>query len=138
MKKKLYKKLPARLDYLSKFIQSISGFAKEQGFSEKRIGEIELIAEEALVNIFSYAYPDKDGDVEINCTAGTGDSIKIKIVDSGVSFDMLSLSDPDVNADIEDRPIGGLGIFLIRKFVNEVKYRRENGKNILILKISKD
>ena len=73
----------------------------------------------------------------INCNANDNHFI-IEIIDSGIPFDMSSLSDPDVTADVDHRKIGGLGVFLIKKLKDEVRYRRENNQNILNLIIKKD
>jgi len=129
--------LPARLENLGRFKESVVDCAKAEGFDQKRIQEIELALEESLVNIFNYAYPDEVGDVEVNCKLEAGRLI-IEIIDSGIPFDMTSLPDPNLTADMEERKIGGLGIFLIKKMVDEVKYRREKDQNILNLIIKKD
>ena len=135
MRENTYKRLPAKLDYLPDFIGFVSRFFRENGFAQKQVSEIELATEEALVNIFSYAYPDRDGDIELECVPETDDLFRIEIRDFGMPFDVLSISDPDIDSDIDDRPIGGLGIFFIKKLVDHVDYRRENEQNILTLKI---
>lgn len=127
-------KLPARLENLRRFLEPVSECAKTEGFDQKRIQEIELALEEALVNIFKYAYPEAPEDVEVGCGM-ENDHLIIEIIDSGIPFDMTSLSDPDVTADVEERKIGGLGIFLVKKMVDEVRYRREKDRNILTLAV---
>ena len=129
-------KLPAKLENLQRFMNSVSDCAKAEGFDRKRIDEIELALEEILVNIFHYAYPELPGDAEVNCKLETGRLI-IEIIDSGIPFDVTSLTDPELTADVEERKIGGLGIFLVKRMVDEVKYRREKDKNILSLVIKK-
>src|SRR5512143_2979897 len=129
--------LPAKLENLEGWVKSISGCAESQGFDRKRIREIEVAAEEALVNICNYSYPEKTGDVEVVCKLD-GDRFIIEIIDSGIPFDVTSLPDPDITADADKRKIGGLGVFLIKKMVDEVRYRRENNRNILNLIIEKD
>ncbi len=128
--------LPAKLESLERLMGSISDCAKAQGFDQKRISEIELAAEEALVNVFNYSYPGQTGEVEVICRA-EGDCFTIEIIDSGIPFDMTSLSDPDVTLSTEERRIGGLGVFLIKKVMDEVRYRREDDRNILDLIIRK-
>jgi serine/threonine-protein kinase RsbW len=130
-------KLPAKLENLQRFMNSVSDCAKKEGFDQKRIGEIELALEEILVNIFNYAYPKSSGDVEVNCKLETGRLI-IEIIDSGIPFDVTSLTDPDLTADVGERKIGGLGIFLVKKMVDEVKYRRGKDRNILTLTVKKE
>lgn len=126
-------KLPARIEHLERLIDFVSGYAKEKGFTGKRIKEIELATEEVLVNIFNYAYPEGTGDVEVSCRFEDASGLIIEISDSGIPFDSLSLPDPDVTSDVSGRKIGGLGVFFVRKMVDEVSYRRDGGKNILTL-----
>jgi len=125
--------LPARIENMDLLVQFIAGNARKLGFSGKRIKEIELAAEEALVNIIDYAYPDRQGDIKVTCVQHPSETFAIEIEDTGIAFDMLSLKDPDISAGISDREIGWLGVFLIRKLMDEVHYHRENGKNILKL-----
>jgi serine/threonine-protein kinase RsbW len=129
-------KLSARLENLQRFMESVSGCARAQDFDQKKIQEIELAVEEALVNIFNYAYPEAPGEVEVNCRADH-DHFIIEVIDSGIPFDMTSLPDPNLAADVDERRIGGLGIFLIKRVMDEVRYRREEGRNILSLIIKK-
>jgi anti-sigma regulatory factor (Ser/Thr protein kinase) len=131
-------KLPAKIEYLRELMSSVSHCAREQGFSPERISEIELAAEEALVNIFNYAYQGNEGDVEVICKLDPQDRLIIEILDSGVPFDMLSLGEPDTTADISERKVGGLGIFLIRKLMDDVQYEHEGAKNVLSLIVNKD
>jgi anti-sigma regulatory factor (Ser/Thr protein kinase) len=128
--------LPAKLENLEGWVKSVSDCAASQGFAPKKIREIELATEEALVNICNYAYPERTGDVEVMCKLDSNRFI-VEIIDSGIPFDITSLPDPDVTADADQRKIGGLGAFLIKKMVDEVKYRRENNRNILNLIIKK-
>ncbi|MBW1909826.1 MAG: ATP-binding protein [Deltaproteobacteria bacterium] len=130
-------KEPAILEHLERLLEFVSGCAKEKGFTSKRIKEIELATEEALVNIFNYAYAEGPGDVEIKCGLDGDDRLVIEILDTGTPFNPLSLSEPDLTADVADREIGGLGVFFIREMVDEVQYRRDAGRNILTLRASK-
>ena len=95
--------------------------------------EIELAAEEALVNIFKYAYEGTTGDVEIICKIDDADRFILEIIDTGIPFNLHSVRDPDISADISDRSIGGLGVFLMKKLMDAIHYRREGNKNILSL-----
>ncbi|PKG31246.1 ATP-binding protein [Methanoregula sp.] len=128
--------LPARMENLRRLIQFVSGCARQCGYSESRTNEIELAAEEALVNICRYAYPEEAGDVALTCRRSGRGRIVIKIEDSGIPFNPLSIPEPDLRPDIARRKAGGLGIFLMRKMVNEIRYRRDTGKNILTFIVS--
>ena len=127
--------LPARIENMELLVRSFQTMPENVGFSGKRVKEIELATEEALVNIIDYAYPDDQGDIKVTCGRHPCGSFTIEIEDTGIAFDMLSLKDPDISAGISDREIGGLGVFLIRKLMDEVHYHRENGKNILHLRV---
>jgi anti-sigma regulatory factor (Ser/Thr protein kinase) len=133
----LHLKLTARVENLRRVMESVSNCARVQDFDQKKIQKIELAVEEALVNIFNYAYPAGPGEVEVNCRADH-DHFLIEIIDSGIPFDMTSLPDPDLTANVDDREIGGLGIYLIKKMVDEVRYDRESGRNILSLTLKKN
>jgi anti-sigma regulatory factor (Ser/Thr protein kinase) len=130
-------KLPAQIEYLQEFMVTVSSCAKEQGFSNKRIHEIELATEEVLVNIFNYSYPGGRGEAEITCNI-EGSTFIVEIIDEGIPFDITTAEDPDVTIDIAHREIGGLGIFLVKKLMDDVRYRRENNKNILTLVMKKE
>jgi serine/threonine-protein kinase RsbW len=125
--------VPAKLENLEALVAHIAGSAEEAGFDPKRISEMQIAAEEALVNVMNYAYGSEAGDVRVVC-GPTGDNrFIIEIADSGTPFDPLSVAEPDTSADVSERRIGGLGILLIRKLMDEVRYRREDGKNVLPL-----
>ena len=127
--------LPAKLDSLYESMNFVSSCARQLGFGNEKISEIELAIEEVLVNIYNYAYKDNglDGTVEITCELDNTQSFVIQIIDSGVPFDILAVKEPDVTAKIDDRQIGGLGILFVKRLMDDVRYRRETGKNILTL-----
>lgn len=129
-------KLPAGLDSLHRIIHMVSGCAEEQRFSKQRISKIEIAVEEALVNIFEYSYAEKNGNVEVVCKLDDGNFV-IEIIDSGIPFNILTAKEPDITSGISERSIGGLGIFLMRKLMDDVRYRREGDKNILTLVVKK-
>ena len=123
-------KLPAKLESLEPAIQFIMKAAKTQGFDDKKLNQMRLVCEEVLVNISNYAYPDKTGEVEISYTPKGDKGLEVKIVDWGIAFNPLEQPDPDLREPIEEREIGGLGIYLIRKIMDEVNYKREENRNI--------
>lgn len=130
-------KLPAMIEHLERLLGFVSEHAKDQGFTSDMLKKIELASEEALVNVFNYAYSDKhDGEVEVSCGLDDNNRFVIEIMDSGTPFNPLSLSEPNLTEDVSDRKIGGLGIHLIKKMMDEVEYRREGNNNVLSLIIS--
>jgi anti-sigma regulatory factor (Ser/Thr protein kinase) len=130
-------KLPAKIENLRRLVKSVADCARAQGFDQKKISKIELATEETLVNIFRHSYPETPAEVEINCKVD-GIRFIIEVIDSGLPFDMASVPAPDVTADISERKLGGLGILIIKKMMDEVKYRRESDRNILTLITKKD
>ena len=129
--------LPARLESLEALIAHVSTCAARAGVDPKRVSEIEIASEEALVNVFNYAYVEGPGDVEVACGLKDEDHFVIRISDSGIPFNPLAQTEPDVSADVSHRRIGGLGILLIKKLMDEVRYGYIEGKNVLTLIIRK-
>ncbi len=127
--------LAAKLENLEMLVQSVAACAREQGISEKKLPIIELGVEEAFVNICKYAYPDKEGDVEIKCNLDD-DRFIIEITDEGIPFDINALPDPDITQNISERKIGGLGVLFIKKMADNIRYRREGNRNILTVVIA--
>ena len=126
------------IEHLERLIAFVAGHAEMAGFTVKRINEIELAAEEALVNIFKYAYPRTDGDIVLGCRNEHDVGFILEISDNGVPFNILEVPDPDMTPDISDREIGGLGVFFIKKMVDETRYRRKGNSNILTLVFRKE
>jgi serine/threonine-protein kinase RsbW len=129
--------LPAKLECLREAMEFVVSFAEESGFSPGRIMEIELALEEILVNIIHYAYPKGEGDMEIACVPGGRDRFVMVIADKGIPFNIIQVADPDVCASVDERKVGGLGIYFAKKLVDNILYSREDGKNILQLTVLK-
>ena len=123
--------LPAKLGHLEAMLNFITDRARLQGFDDKRINHIQLSAEEVLVNIINYAYPDTEGEIEIAVTPLAQGGLEVTITDSGRAFDPLVMPDPDIKAPLEQRKIGGLGIYLLRRLMDQVTYKRQDNRNIL-------
>jgi len=130
--------LPAVLENLDAFIGFVHSGTVSFGLSDKRILEVELALEEALVNVFQNAYPEGNGLVEVRVGSRNTNEFIIEIVDEGIPFDPLARPDPDITQGIEDRAIGGLGIFLVKDMIDHVGYRREGTMNILTFLIFKE
>ncbi|NOQ19296.1 MAG: ATP-binding protein [Desulfobacterales bacterium] len=126
-------KLPANLENLQQLIESVSTCAKKQEFNPGKVTEIEIALEEALVNIINYAYQNSIGDIKVTSYLDDDNRFTIAIEDTGAHFDVLSMDQPNLTSKISERKIGGLGIFFIRKLMNEVLYQRKDNKNILTL-----
>lgn len=128
---------PAEMDQLEQLVLFVSRQAKDAGYAPKRLREIELAAEEALVNIFHYAYPDAAGVVRVACEKTDADAFLLEISDDGTPFNALVLSDPDLSSDISERKTGGLGVFFMKRMADDYGYRRDKDSNVLTLKFRK-
>lgn len=110
----------------------VAGCIKDAAADEMVMTQITLAVEEVFVNIASYAYPDSSGDAEVFVELKTDPpAVQICFADSGIPFDPLKAEAPDLTLSAEERPIGGMGIFLVRELMDDVRYRYEGGKNIL-------
>jgi len=130
------KKLAAKLENLGAFVECASAAARSVGFGSSRAGEIELAVEEAVTNICKYAGQEEPIDAAITCLEDAS-VFAVEIADNGKPFDATALPDPDLSAGIEERPIGGLGVYLIKKVCDAVRYRREDCRNVLRLEFRK-
>ena len=120
----------AEISRLATFIEEV-GEAFE--LTPDVIFNLNLVIEEAVVNVINYAYP-KEEHQSIYLSANLHeDSIVFVLTDTGKEFDPTQAPEADITLSAEERPIGGLGIFLIRQIMNEVKYQRIDGKNVLTL-----
>lgn len=129
-------RLPAELDHLSVFLEHIREIAQTAGLTEARISRLELAVEEALVNVFNYAYEGQTHTGGAFCQVTVqADALVVDIVDEGPPFDPLARTDPDTSLELDQRQPGGLGILLIKNLVDEVSYRREDERNVLTLRI---
>lgn len=99
----------------------------------KSVMQITVCVEEMFVNVAHYAYGNETGEVTLSID-GNAREVTITLTDRGVPFDPLAKDDPDITLSAEDRKIGGLGIFMVKKSMNEVFYERKNGMNIFTMK----
>jgi len=125
-------RVPATLAELDRVRSAAAACAGAAGFSRERIGEMELVLEEAFVNICSYAYHDARGEVVLRCTADES-SFALEITDTGVAFDPTTRAEPDHGGGIPERRVGGLGIGLIKRLADRVEHDRHDGRNTLRL-----
>ena len=130
------KSFPAIMSSLDDMVDLVVEECEKAGFDKKKLHHIRLACEEMIVNIISYAYPDNAGDIRISIDkTDEPPGISIYIMDSGIAFNPLDKEDPDISAPVTERQIGGLGIFLVKKVMDTVDYRREDNSNIVHLGI---
>ena len=113
--------------------EKIKELAQEWELSPALSVNINLVIEEALTNIIFYAFPDNDKhEIKVSITL-INNMLSIKITDNGIPFNPLSQQQPDITLSAEERPIGGLGIFLISQIMDKMHYTRHKNQNILEL-----
>jgi len=102
------------------------------GFGSEMILDTQLAVEEVITNVINHGYKKTGGEIIVSSRISP-ERIEVQIIDAAPRFDPLSVPEPELDSTIEDRNVGGLGIFLIRQVMDEVSYRYEDGKNILVL-----
>jgi anti-sigma regulatory factor (Ser/Thr protein kinase) len=111
----------------------VTAIATESGLDQATTMSLNLALEEAVSNVILYAYPKgTKGVVEISANM-LDDRIDFTVTDEGLPFDPTQASSPDLSLKAEERPIGGLGIYLVRNIMDQVSYTRKDGKNILLM-----
>lgn len=127
-------KIANKIDELPSLAEFVEEICETLSLSAEMTMNINLALEEAVANIIMYAYPPQEQhNILLKATASDRQLIFL-LTDNGLSFDPTQVPDADVTSSIEDRPIGGLGIFLIRSIMNEVSYQRLDGENRLTMK----
>jgi anti-sigma regulatory factor (Ser/Thr protein kinase) len=107
--------------------------ARGAGFNEKDVYSIQLATDEAASNVIEHAYQGRlDGKFDVGCEFRKGGLI-ITLLDHGEAFDPSKIDEPDLKADLSDRKIGGLGIYLMRKLMDEVRYETTQAGNLLTM-----
>lgn len=109
-------------------------FGRDIGLSRKTINAVNVAVEELFTNIISYGYPDdKEHFVTVSVRYEDG-ALLVRVEDDGMAFNPLRANDPDLKCPLEQSKIGGLGIYLARKLMDEFDYERKDGKNIIRMK----
>ena len=118
---------------LNKVLAYIDERLEEAGCPLKVQMQIDVATEEIFVNIANYAYGYDGGSVIIWMDLNDSPEAVISFIDTGVEFDPLKKQDPDTTLSADERQIGGLGIYMVKKSMDQVKYKRDGDKNILTI-----
>ena len=126
--------LVAKVENLDDVLAFIDAELEAMDCPMKAQMQIDVAVEEVFVNIASYAYEGKEGpsNIKIEKTAD-GSAVAITFTDEGIPYNPLEKEDPDVTLSAEERQIGGLGIFIVKKSMDATDYKREGNKNIFRL-----
>lgn len=126
------------LDELGRIAAEVEAMGKREDWSPNLVFRANLVLEELLVNIIKYGQSDGIKGFDITLTSEP-DRLTIEVVDEGKPFDPVKDAPPPVlTGSLEDRPVGGLGLHLVRSLVDELSYKRERGKNHVALVARKD
>lgn len=131
MTKKLFDPIKQKSGEIIEFLMN----APEMPKDESLLFKIRLSIEETVENVCNYAYEDGCGWMEVDAELDPqGILLTVTLKDAGQPFNPLEIPDPDLTASVEERKIGGLGIFLCKQFMDDVSYCYEDGCNILTMK----
>lgn len=135
MSGRLSLRLDAKLDALSRIDEAVGELAQSEDWAPDIEFQIKLALEELAINVVNYAYgaDDEEHGIELDMVSEK-DSIVIELADRGKPFDPLTEApEEDTESALEDRPIGGLGVHLVRTMMDEATYRRDGDRNLMTL-----
>ena len=125
----------ASTEKLDEVFDFIDAELEAMGCGMKTVNQINLAVEEIFVNIAHYAYAPGTGPVTVRVeTAREPKSVAITFIDCGVPYDPLAKPDPDVTLSAEERQIGGLGIYMVKKSMDDMTYEYRDGQNVLTIR----
>ncbi len=126
--------LSATMESVSVLNAFIDDACRRQGVHGDDILSVQLISEELATNICKYAYPDAAGRFEtgVSCTPS---GCTLMFTDTGEAFDPLSAATPDTSLSLEERDVGGLGIYFVRRKAEKLTYQRVDGRNIVTVSV---
>ncbi len=128
-----YKQITNDLEELPLIAEAIELFAEQADWSAAIVMQLNLVIEELIVNTINYGYTNgRTGQIQIFINSNSQEII-LNITDDGDAYNPLENALPDTTLEIEDRPIGGLGIFLVKNYMDTFKYEYIEGKNCLSL-----
>jgi anti-sigma regulatory factor (Ser/Thr protein kinase) len=125
-----------RIEEISSLAFKIEELAKDWNLSPGLTMNINLVVEEALSNIIFYAFKSEEKHKIKIAISLQKKEIIMEFIDSGIAFNPLKQQSPDISLPAEERPIGGLGIFLISQIMDKMNYKRKSNQNVLTLKKS--
>lgn len=127
--------MAATMDNLEQATGFLDAALEKLEVSPKTQLQLELALEEAYVNVVNYAYPGETGEVTLELETDPDQRLLVlRLRDHGIAFNPLEEAEPDVSLAAGERQIGGLGIFLVRKNVDEVSYEYRDGQNVLTMR----
>jgi serine/threonine-protein kinase RsbW len=127
--------LANRLDEIDRLITALEAFGADAGVSQDVIFRLSVSLDEIVTNVIRHAFGSADGQQIIVRVSVDHELVTAVVDDDGLPFDPLSVPPPDLSASLEDRPIGGLGLHLVRSLTQSVTYRRDGDRNVLTITV---
>jgi anti-sigma regulatory factor (Ser/Thr protein kinase) len=119
---------------ISRLAELAERFGEAQQLSDDEVMAINLVLDEVVTNVIDHGFEGITGEPEIRLTMTLeGDQLMIRVEDNGKAFDPLQAAPPDLDLPLEERPVGGLGIHIVRSVMNTVEYDRRGGRNLLTM-----
>lgn len=122
----------ADMSSLKRVVDFVETALNENAWPTRSVIHVLTAVDEVVSNVINYAYPDGNGTFRIELEV-SDDILTIVLTDQGIPFDPLKAENPDVHAALNEREIGGLGIFMTKKLMDDVRYSRIDNKNVLTL-----
>ena len=126
--------LPAAAENIEKAVDFVNVQLEAAGYPPKTMIQIDVAIDELFGNIAHYAYGKDTGDATVRVEVTEEPAVIITFIDSGIPYNPLEKPDPDVAQSLEERQIGGLGIFMVKKSMDDITYEYKDGQNILRIK----
>lgn len=124
----------AATDNISKITAFVDAELENIGCPPKANAQIDICIDEIVANIAHYAYGSETGNATVRLDFDEAERIvSLAFIDSGMPFDPLDVPEPDITSPLAERPIGGLGLFMVKNMMDSMDYRREDGHNILTI-----
>ena len=127
-------RLCTTLTELNRLSEHLEQIGAQWNLDGKTVLQLNLVLDEIFTNVVSYGITEQSSQSVVTFSIRhRGDAIEVVVSDSGKAFDLTRAQDPNLDLPLEEKPSGGLGIFLVRQYTDSITYKREDGKNILTL-----
>lgn len=125
----------ATIDNVSKVLEFVNAQLEQLGCPTRTQRKVDVAVEEIFSNIAYYAYNPETGSAAVRVEAAENPlAVVITFIDNGIPYDPLAKADPDITLSADEREIGGLGIYMVKKTMDEISYEYKDGQNILRIK----
>ena len=125
--------LDAEIESLATADKAVGDFAESMSWPDEATFKVKLVLEEILMNVISYGGDSSHKPRITLHLSQQNDLLSMEISDDGIAYDPLTAPPPDLESDLDDRPIGGLGVHLVRELMDSVSYRFKDGRNHLLV-----